>query len=76
MLSFSGAIDADMNTESLNILLWVHVDGAYAGVALACPEYRKKCYLAGINHFVDSFCVDFHKAHRSMSSLWDSSESR
>jgi aromatic-L-amino-acid decarboxylase len=41
--------------------LWVHVDAAWAGVALSCPEYREKCYLNEINDFAHSFCTNFHK---------------
>ena len=41
--------------------LWVHVDAAWAGVALSCPEHREKCYLVEINDFANSFCANFHK---------------
>ena len=41
--------------------LWVHVDAAWAGSALCCPEYRDKLYLKEINSFVHSFCTSFHK---------------
>lgn len=41
--------------------LWVHIDAAWAGVALCCPEYREMCYLEEINDFADSFCTNFHK---------------
>ena len=41
--------------------LWVHVDGAWAGSALCCPEYRDKLYLKEINSFAHSFCTNFHK---------------
>ena len=41
--------------------LWVHVDAAWAGVALACPELRKELYLDDINAFAHSFCTNFHK---------------
>jgi aromatic-L-amino-acid decarboxylase len=41
--------------------LWVHVDAAWAGVALSCPEHREKCYLEDINNFANSFCTNFHK---------------
>lgn len=33
--------------------LWVHVDAAYAGVALALPELREQCYSGALAH-VDS----------------------
>lgn len=41
--------------------LWVHVDAAWAGVALSCEELREKLYLDAINGFVHSFCTNFHK---------------
>ncbi|EIW80802.1 hypothetical protein CONPUDRAFT_144722 [Coniophora puteana RWD-64-598 SS2] len=41
--------------------LWVHVDAAWAGVALACPEFRETCQLEAINKYGDSVCVNFHK---------------
>lgn len=41
--------------------LWVHVDAAWAGVALACPELRQSLYLDDINAFAHSFCTNFHK---------------
>jgi aromatic-L-amino-acid/L-tryptophan decarboxylase len=41
--------------------LWVHVDAAWAGSALSCPEYRDELYLKEINAFTHSFCSNFHK---------------
>ncbi|KAG8997249.1 hypothetical protein FRB94_007779 [Tulasnella sp. JGI-2019a] len=41
--------------------LWIHVDAAWAGVVLACPEYRAKCHLDMINKHAQSFCANFHK---------------
>lgn len=41
--------------------LWIHIDSAYAGVALALPEMREKCYLDAINRYVDSFSTNLHK---------------
>ncbi|TDL17217.1 hypothetical protein BD410DRAFT_816531 [Rickenella mellea] len=41
--------------------LWIHVDAAWAGVTLACPEYREICHLDYINRYVHSFCTNFHK---------------
>ena len=38
--------------------LWIHVDAAYAGSALVCPEYQHLC--APIAHF-DSFNFNLHK---------------
>ena len=38
--------------------LWIHVDGAYGGAALAAPSVRDR--FAGIEH-ADSFIVDPHK---------------
>lgn len=42
--------------------LWLHIDAAWAGVALACPEYRDLCFLDDINKYADSFCTNFPKA--------------
>ncbi|KAF8220587.1 hypothetical protein L208DRAFT_747020 [Tricholoma matsutake] len=72
----SGAIDN--LSEIQQILknypsLWVHVDAAWAGVALSCPEHREKCYLDEINNFVNSFCTNFHKwglVNFDASGLW------
>ncbi|KAG6866198.1 hypothetical protein C0991_007223 [Blastosporella zonata] len=53
--------------------LWVHVDAAWAGVALSCPEYREKCHLKAINEFASSFCTNFHKwglVNLDASALW------
>ena len=41
--------------------LWLHVDAAWAGVALACPEFRELSYLEYINRYADSVCTNFHK---------------
>lgn len=41
--------------------LWIHVDAAWAGITLACPEYRERCQLQYINEIADSFCTNFHK---------------
>lgn len=41
--------------------IWIHVDAAWAGLALSCPEYREIAYLDVINSFVHSFCTNFHK---------------
>ncbi|MDQ7014719.1 MAG: pyridoxal-dependent decarboxylase [Planctomycetota bacterium] len=38
--------------------IWLHVDGAWAGSALVCPEYRTMA--AGLER-ADSFCVNPHK---------------
>jgi len=54
-------------------LLWVHIDAAWAGVALSCPEYRGILYLDEINEFADSFCTNFHKwglVNFHASTLW------
>ncbi|KAI0696521.1 pyridoxal phosphate-dependent transferase [Cytidiella melzeri] len=53
--------------------LWVHVDAAWAGVTLACPEFRKVAQLENINKFADSFCTNFHKwglVNFDASTLW------
>jgi glutamate/tyrosine decarboxylase-like PLP-dependent enzyme len=39
--------------------MWLHVDAAYAGAALACPEYRPQL-LPGLE-YADSFNFDPHK---------------
>ncbi|KAF9268742.1 PLP-dependent transferase, partial [Marasmius fiardii PR-910] len=41
--------------------LKIHVDSAWLGVVLACPEFREMCYLNEINKIADSFCTNFHK---------------
>ncbi|KAF8160873.1 aromatic-L-amino-acid decarboxylase [Crassisporium funariophilum] len=53
--------------------LWVHVDAAWAGVALSCPEHREKLYLDDINSYAHSFCTNFHKwglVNFDCSALW------
>lgn len=44
--------------------IWMHIDAAWAGVALACPEYRETAQLPGINKYADSLCISFHKVIR------------
>ncbi|KAF7255964.1 hypothetical protein EG68_07454 [Paragonimus skrjabini miyazakii] len=41
--------------------VWLHLDAAYAGTALLCPEYR---YLANGIEFADSFCLNGNKLLR------------
>jgi glutamate/tyrosine decarboxylase-like PLP-dependent enzyme len=41
--------------------MWLHIDAAWAGVTLACPEYRETAQLPGINDYADSLCINFHK---------------
>lgn len=41
--------------------LWLHVDAAYAGSFLLCPEFR---WMAEGIHYVDSFNFNPHKAMR------------
>ncbi|KIY66904.1 hypothetical protein CYLTODRAFT_422989 [Cylindrobasidium torrendii FP15055 ss-10] len=53
--------------------LRVHVDAAWAGVVLSCPEHRETCFLDDINEFADSICVNFHKwglVNFDASTLW------
>ncbi|KAF8971067.1 pyridoxal phosphate-dependent transferase [Flammula alnicola] len=53
--------------------LWVHIDAAWAGLALSCPETREKLYLEEINSFAHSFCTNFHKwglVNFDCSTLW------
>jgi glutamate/tyrosine decarboxylase-like PLP-dependent enzyme len=45
--------------------IWLHIDAAWAGVTLACPEYRETAQLPGINEYADSLCINFHKVTRS-----------
>ena len=45
--------------------IWMHIDAAWAGVTLACPEYRETAQLPGINGYADSLCINFHKVIRS-----------
>uniref|UniRef100_A0A915Q6F7 Aromatic-L-amino-acid decarboxylase n=1 Tax=Setaria digitata TaxID=48799 RepID=A0A915Q6F7_9BILA len=39
--------------------IWIHVDAAYAGAFLICPEYR---YLTRGFEYIDSFNMNAHKA--------------
>ncbi|KAL3997496.1 Pyridoxal-dependent decarboxylase conserved domain family protein [Acanthocheilonema viteae] len=39
--------------------IWIHIDSAYAGAFLLCPEYR---YLSRGFEYIDSFNVNAHKA--------------
>ncbi|KAI0703057.1 pyridoxal phosphate-dependent transferase [Cytidiella melzeri] len=53
--------------------LWIHVDAAYGGVTLACPEFREIAQLDSINKYADSFCTNFHKwglVNFDASALW------
>ncbi|KAG8699549.1 hypothetical protein FRC08_005222 [Ceratobasidium sp. 394] len=53
--------------------VWLHIDAAWAGVALACPEFRKLSYLDAINTYAHSFCTNFHKwglVNFDCSTLW------
>jgi aromatic-L-amino-acid decarboxylase len=43
--------------------IWLHIDAAWAGVALACPEFREISYLNAINQYAHSFCTNFHKVN-------------
>ncbi|KAF8568182.1 hypothetical protein P879_06909 [Paragonimus westermani] len=50
--------------------VWLHLDAAYAGAALLCPEYR---YLANGVEFADSFCFNGNKllrVHFDCSIMW------
>lgn len=50
--------------------MWFHVDGAYAGNACICPEYRQ--FLNGIEK-ADSFDMNPHKwllTNFDCSTLW------
>lgn len=41
--------------------MFLHIDAAWAGVALALPEQRERLRLAEINKYADSFCTNMHK---------------
>lgn len=41
--------------------IWLHVDAAWAGVAMACPEYRAFGKLDPINQYATSYGTNFHK---------------
>ncbi|RCN45293.1 hypothetical protein ANCCAN_08689 [Ancylostoma caninum] len=50
--------------------IWLHVDGAYGGSFLACPEFR---YMSRGMEFVDSFNFNAHKAlfvNEDCSPMW------
>lgn len=50
--------------------MWLHIDAAYAGTALACPEYR---YLLNGIEYVDSFNFNPHKwmlVNGDCSAMW------
>ncbi|XP_021838623.1 phenylacetaldehyde synthase isoform X2 [Spinacia oleracea] len=50
--------------------IWFHIDGAYAGSACICPEFRQ--YLDGVEE-ADSFCMNAHKwllTNFDCSALW------
>ncbi|KAH9000276.1 pyridoxal phosphate-dependent transferase [Lactarius akahatsu] len=73
----SGAIDqvADLGAAIKKNYpsVWLHVDAAWAGVTLACPEYREIAQLPGINESADSLCINFHKrglTNFDTSALW------
>ncbi|KAF8893891.1 pyridoxal phosphate-dependent transferase [Infundibulicybe gibba] len=72
----SGAIDniPEIRGVAANYpSLWIHIDAAWAGVALACPENRDMCHLDDINACAHSFCTNFHKwglVNFDASTLW------
>lgn len=41
--------------------LWLHIDSAFAGVSLSCPELRAKAHLDSLNRRADSFSTNMHK---------------
>ncbi|KAJ7039190.1 pyridoxal phosphate-dependent transferase [Mycena alexandri] len=72
----SGAVD---NLPEIQAVLadypeiWLHIDAAWAGIALCCPETRDELYLDAINAAADSFCTNFHKwglVNFDASTLW------
>ncbi|TFK45883.1 hypothetical protein OE88DRAFT_1715176 [Heliocybe sulcata] len=53
--------------------IWLHVDAAWAGMTLSCPEYRETARLEAINNYATSFCTNFHKwglVNFDASTLW------
>ncbi|KAK2463954.1 hypothetical protein APHAL10511_004005 [Amanita phalloides] len=53
--------------------LWLHIDAAWAGCALSCPEYREMYYLNEVNEVATSLCTNFHKwglTNFDISALW------
>ncbi|KZT04883.1 uncharacterized protein LAESUDRAFT_760636 [Laetiporus sulphureus 93-53] len=59
----SGAVDRleEIGQVVQDHPLWIHVDGAWAGSALACPEYRDIVQLDNINKYATSFGMNLHK---------------
>ena len=47
--------------------IWLHVDAAWAGVALSLPEKREQLFLADINSAARSLCINFHKVSTEFS---------
>ncbi|KAH9942073.1 pyridoxal phosphate-dependent transferase [Amylocystis lapponica] len=41
--------------------VWLHIDAAWAGVTLSCPEYREVAHLDAINKYATSFATNLHK---------------
>ncbi|KAJ7496661.1 pyridoxal phosphate-dependent decarboxylase [Mycena latifolia] len=71
----SGAIDRihELGIVATGHNIWLHIDAAWAGVALVCPEFRELCQLEAINRYADSFCTNLHKwgiVSGSASALW------
>ncbi|KAJ7806790.1 pyridoxal phosphate-dependent transferase [Mycena olivaceomarginata] len=71
----TGAVDRidELGAIAREYFIWLHIDAAWAGVALACPEFRNLCQLDAINDFADSFCTNFHKwglVNWDASTLW------
>ncbi|KZT18495.1 hypothetical protein NEOLEDRAFT_1143320 [Neolentinus lepideus HHB14362 ss-1] len=72
----SGAIDRI--DEAGHVLkeypdIWLHVDAAWAGMTLVCPEFRERAQLEAINEYATSFCTNFHKwglVNFDASTLW------
>jgi aromatic-L-amino-acid decarboxylase len=73
----SGAVDNITEIaqilKSTNSDVWLHIDAAWAGIALVCPEYHDWAHLPAINQHAHSFCTNLHKwglTNFDASTLW------
>lgn len=73
----SGAVDditeIVQTLKSVDRDVWLHIDAAWAGIALSCPEYHDWAHLKAINEYAHSFCTNLHKwglTNFDASTLW------